>query len=101
MTDHLTTMVQTYYTGYKGVHLQKQHDTNAAHLRRDAEVPHLPVNSEGIQSPSPAVPFEESDALPQMTPKVHHHISNSTCQKENTCKWVDYHECNGDQAVTV
>ncbi|KAF8804505.1 hypothetical protein BYT27DRAFT_7106825, partial [Phlegmacium glaucopus] len=45
------------------------------------------------------VPFEESDALPPTTPEVHHHLSNSTRQRENIFKWVDYHECNGDQAV--
>ena len=81
--------------------LKKQDDINAARLSKDAEVPDLPVNSEGIHSPSPAVPFEESDALPQTTPEVHHHISNSTRQKENIFKWVDYHERNGDQAVRV
>jgi hypothetical protein len=65
--------------------------------------PHPPqaINLEGIQSPSPSVPFEESDALPQTMPEVHHHISNSTRQKENIYKWVDYHERKGDQAVRV
>ena len=78
-------------------HLKKQDDTrNAARLSKDAEAPVLP-----IQSPSPAVPFKESDALPQTTPEVHHHISNSTHQKENIFKWVNYHERNGDQVVRV
>jgi hypothetical protein len=58
-------------------------------------------NSVEIQSLSPSVSFEESDALPQTMPEVHHHISNSTRQKENIFKWVDYHERKGDQAVKV
>ena len=81
--------------------LKKQDDTNVACLSRDAEILHLPVNFKGIQSPSPAVSFEESDALPQTSPEVHHHISNSTRQKENIFKWVDYHKHNGDQPVMV
>ncbi|KAF8815986.1 hypothetical protein BYT27DRAFT_7185715 [Phlegmacium glaucopus] len=68
-------------------------------IRERLKQPPPPVHSEEIQSPSASVPFEESDALPPTTPEVHHHLSNSTRQRENIFKWVDYHERNGDQAV--
>ena len=82
--------------------LRKQGATDASRLSEDPETsqPHPYVNLEWIQSPSPSVPFEESDALPPTTPEVHH-ISNSTSQKENIYKWVDFHERNRDQAVMV
>ncbi|KAF8148264.1 hypothetical protein B0H34DRAFT_668986, partial [Crassisporium funariophilum] len=63
--------------------------------------PPPPAHSRGIQSPSPSVPFEETDALPKTQPDVHHHISNSVRQRENIFKWVDYHEQQGDWAVKV
>lgn len=52
-----------------------------------------------LQSLSPSVPFEESDALPKTAPGDHHHISNSIQLKENIYRWVDPHQKNGDDTV--